>query len=101
MVAMRIRNHATEQPPSLYWSTTQGVVLNRKFPDHPDGKENPLAQKRPEQHGRHVIVASEPTTYDKEEWAVIEKNCAVLVEKDGVARVERMEIPESWNAVDN
>jgi len=33
LVAFRCRNHKTEQPPSLYWSTSAGVTLNRKFPD--------------------------------------------------------------------
>ena len=33
LVAFRFRNHATEQPPSLYWSTSAGVTLNRKYPD--------------------------------------------------------------------
>lgn len=33
LVAFRCRNHATEQPPSLYWSTSAGVTLNRKFPN--------------------------------------------------------------------
>lgn len=32
LVAMRCRNHAVEQPPSLYYSTTAGVTLNRKYP---------------------------------------------------------------------
>ena len=33
LVAFRVRNHATEQPPSLYYSTKAGVTLNRKYPD--------------------------------------------------------------------
>ena len=33
MVAVRFRNHVVEQPPSLYYSTTAGVTLNRKYPD--------------------------------------------------------------------
>ena len=33
LVAFRVRNHASEQPPSLYYSTTAGVTLNRKYPD--------------------------------------------------------------------
>lgn len=32
LVAFRFRNHAVEQPPSLYFSTTAGVTLNRKYP---------------------------------------------------------------------
>ena len=33
LVAIRARNDATEQPPSLYYSTTAGVTLNRIYPD--------------------------------------------------------------------
>ncbi|MCJ1272306.1 hypothetical protein MMC21_000092 [Puttea exsequens] len=33
LVAFRFRNHATEQPPSLYYSTKAGVTLNRKYPN--------------------------------------------------------------------
>ena len=32
LVAFRVRNYATEQPPSLYYSTKAGVTLNRKYP---------------------------------------------------------------------
>ncbi|KAH6671768.1 nucleophile aminohydrolase [Halenospora varia] len=92
MVACRFRNHATEQPPSLYFSTTAGTTLNRQFPDHPDGAQgrggkkghNPDATKAAEDHGKHVIIASEPTTYEEDDWTLIEKNRAVLVEGGGV-----------------
>lgn len=33
LVAFRFRNHAVEQPPSLYYSTKAGITLNRKYPD--------------------------------------------------------------------
>lgn len=33
LVTFRFRNHAVEQPPSLYYSTKAGVTLNRKYPD--------------------------------------------------------------------
>ena len=33
LVTFRFRNHAVEQPPSLYYSARAGVTLNRKFPD--------------------------------------------------------------------
>jgi glutamine amidotransferase len=111
LVACRYRNHATEQPPSLYYSTSAGVTLNRQFPDHPDGAKgphgkgqgksangkkaaegaeghNPHAQRDAEDHGRHVIVASEPTTYKEKEWTLIEKNRVVLVGPDGHVKVE-------------
>lgn len=106
LVACRFRNHATEQPPSLYWSDRAGVTLNRQFPDHPDGSNgphgsghgksangksaaegaeghNPHAKRDAEEHGKHAIIASEPTTYKQREWALIEKNHTISVGPDG------------------
>lgn len=110
-MACRFRNHVTEQPPTLYWSKTAGVTLNRKFPDHPDGPagpegkaqrevegthgkpvegHNPYWRKESREHGRHVIVASEPTTYKSEEWELVEKNTAILVGEEGEAHLESL-----------
>jgi len=109
LIACRFRNHATEQPPSLYYSNEAGVTLNRIYPDHPDGaagphgaaKEhggrrpggaeghNPHARKGAEEHGKHVIVASEPTTYRDQEWTLIKKNSVVLV-RDGKVEAEEI-----------
>ncbi len=100
IVAFRCRNHATEQPPSLYYSTKAGATLNRKYPDHPDGFENPAAYKQAHEHGRHIIVASEPSTYKKEEWELIGKNEAVAVDKDGKLKTWKVDIPDSWNAME-
>ena len=82
MVAIRCRNHAVEQPPSLYYSTKAGVTLNSKYPDHPDGKDNKRAKVTPENHGMHVIVASEPCTYKQEEWELIGKNQWISISKE-------------------
>jgi len=109
LVACRFRNHATEQPPSLYYSTTAGVTLNRQYPDHPDGANgphgaakgdaekgveghNPKAKKGSEEHGKHVIVASEPTTYKESQWELIEKNRVVMVEDGADVKVEEVRI---------
>lgn len=103
LVAFRVRNHATEQPPSLYYSTSAGVTFNSKYPGTADGMKggNPRAWKRAEEHGRHVIVASEPSTYDKGEWKLLEKNRAVVVERDGGMRVQEVGVKEEWNATVN
>ncbi|MCJ1438079.1 hypothetical protein MMC27_007466 [Xylographa pallens] len=99
LFAMRFRNHAREQPPSLYFSTTAGVTMNSKYPDHPDGKENPRAYMKPEEHGSHVIVASEPSTYKPKEWNLIEKNHCIMVETDGTVKVEEITYPAELNSV--
>lgn len=106
LVACRFRNHATEQPPSLYYSTTAGATLNRQYPDHPAGPAGPLGPNKREgkhteghnpharhataDHGKHVIVASEPTTYKDKEWNLIEKNRVVLVDNTGEVQVQEM-----------
>lgn len=103
LVAFRVRNHATEQPPSLYYSTVAGATLNRKYPGSADGGEggNAGAWKRREEHGRHVVVASEPSTFDRAEWRLVGKNQAVVVEGDGGVRVVEVGVLEGWNATVN
>ncbi|KZS87534.1 N-terminal nucleophile aminohydrolase [Sistotremastrum niveocremeum HHB9708] len=96
LLTCRFRNHPTEQPPSLYYSTTAGVVLNRKYPGHPDGKHlESLGKgelKDPEEHGSHLIVASEPSTYDEKHWELIGKNEWVYVGVDMELKKEPMNI---------
>ena len=81
LITIRFRNHETQHPPSLYFSTTAGVALNRKFPGHPDREgDNGLRNLRAvQEHGDHVIVCSEPTTYRKSEWELINKNECIMV----------------------
>ena len=58
---------------------------------------NPHAHRKADDHGSHVIVASEPSTYRSKEWDLIEKNHCVLVEKDGGVRMDRVRYPDEWN----
>ncbi|KAL9635835.1 MAG: hypothetical protein Q9164_003212, partial [Protoblastenia rupestris] len=107
MVAMRVRNHISEQPPSLYYSTVAGVSLNNKYPgtaagdDNPDWTPDADWTRKAEDYGPHVIVASEPSTrvaeapkvHDTGPWKLIEKNTCVMVER-GVPKIEKMEYDE-------
>ena len=91
------------------------MTLNRQFPDHPDGAKgphgsgngksangkkaakgalghNPHASRDAAEHGKHFIVASEPTTYKDEEWTLIEKNRVVFVDKNGKFDLEELGI---------
>ena len=43
MVAIRWRNSETEQPPSLYVSTTAGVILNSKYTAPEDQQKGNVA----------------------------------------------------------
>ena len=92
MVALRFRNCKGEEPPSLYASTTAGVTLNRKYPGHPNNnpkssekhaKIDYKGHKKAEEHGKHLIVSSEPTTFDDNEWTLIPKNTLVLADDEG------------------
>ncbi len=103
MVAMRVRNHVSEDPPSLYYSTVAGVSLNHKYPgmayedENPDWDEQADWTKLPDQYGNHVIVASEPSTRvaeapkieDTGPWKLIAKNTCVMVER-GIPQIEEM-----------
>ena len=103
MVAIRFRNHATQQPPSLYWSEFAGRTLNQKFPGHPDAadKVNDSATKSEgERIGKHTIIASEPTTYDDSEWHLIKANCALTVDEFGTEKETPIEYDAGLNAVD-
>ncbi|CAO2653766.1 Nn.00g031770.m01.CDS01 [Neocucurbitaria sp. VM-36] len=103
LVAIRFRNHATQQPPSLYWSEFAGRTLNTKYPGHPDSKDMINAEAtlgEGEKMGKHTIVASEPTTYDEKEWNLIGRNCALLVDDKGVEMEVEVEYDETLNAKD-
>ncbi|KAJ4289038.1 hypothetical protein N0V90_011380 [Kalmusia sp. IMI 367209] len=98
MVAIRFRNHATQQPPSLYWSEFAGRTLNTKYPGHPDAKELINEQAiwgEDKRIGKHTIIASEPTTYDQKEWNLIGKNSALMVDELGT----ETEVPLQYDAV--
>ncbi|KAG8762077.1 hypothetical protein FRC11_011342 [Ceratobasidium sp. 423] len=107
LLAFRFRNSETEQPPSLYLPTTAGVILNRKYPGHPNYQKWEdigdaatglvgADELRPEAYGNHVIVASEPTTKSETEWELVPKNKAVLVDfprGENRIRIEDIIIP--------
>ncbi|KAJ9629310.1 hypothetical protein H2203_001683 [Taxawa tesnikishii (nom. ined.)] len=101
LVAYRFRNHAVEQPPSLYYSNKAGVTLNRKYPDHPDGIElsrGSGSRKKAEEHGAHVIVASEPSTYREQDWDLIGKNQCLTVDISGALVLEDVPYDKTWDA---
>jgi glutamine amidotransferase len=102
LLAIRFRNHSTQQPPSLYWSEFAGRTLNTKYPGHPDkdGVNEHSVFGENEKIGKHTIVASEPTTYDEKEWHLIKANHALLVDEDGVEREVEVEYGEELNARD-
>ena len=103
MVAIRFRNHATQQPPSLYWSEFAGKALNQKFQGHPDGADivnESAVLGKDAKIGKHTIIASEPTTYDDAEWHLIGKNCALTVDEKGIETEVPLEYDNVFNVVD-
>ena len=93
VLAIRFSSMDTFEPPSLYYSTTAGPTLNRKFPDHPDGKEvKNNAMRATHEHGKHAIVASEPNTYKTEEWHLVPPNSFVLIGKDLNVEIEKIQL---------
>nr|POE72921.1 putative glutamine amidotransferase dug3 [Quercus suber] len=104
LVAYRFRNHVTEEPPSLYWSTKAGTTLNRKYQDHPDGDEVSETLRATgmsaQSHGKHLIVASEPSTYKSADWHLIGKNQCLLAAPDGKFEVTDVPYEKEWNVVD-
>ncbi|KAG9203341.1 hypothetical protein G6514_002994 [Epicoccum nigrum] len=103
LLAIRFRNHATQQPPSLYWSEFAGRTLNTKYPGHPDSKDSVNEEamlNSGEKIGKHTIVASEPTTYDEQEWHLIKRNHALLVDEEGEEKEVKIEYDDKLNATD-
>lgn len=93
LLCLRYRPHPTESPPSLYYSTTAGVLLDRRFEGHPDGGEEKGRAEGGEKKGGHVVVASEPSTYKEEDWKLIPKNSVLWVESKG-GEVQVEEVPK-------
>ena len=109
MVAVRFRSHKVQDPPSLYWTEEAGVALNRKFEGTPNNVSTNVSDstrsdlphvadhqthgvetsvrgtpygtsgKKASEHGRHLIIASEPTTkMEVAKWHVVKKNSYVI-----------------------
>lgn len=51
-----------------------------------------------EMHGKHLIVASEPSTYREEDWELIGKNQILVAGSDGVFKVEDVPYGQGWDA---
>lgn len=87
----------------------RGQANSENLVDHPDGAEgphklanksqkpqaaeghNPYARRKSKDHGKHVIVASEPSTYRDQDWVLIEKNHIILVGPAGDIKLTKME----------
>jgi len=101
LVAYRFRNHATSQPPSLYYSTKAGTTLNRKYPGDADGRVIPgLTDYGLDvaSHGKHLIVASEPSTYKTEDWELIGRNQYLAADGHGRFDVKDAPYEKEWDA---
>jgi glutamine amidotransferase len=77
-----------------------GTTLNRKYRDNPDGEdsEDRDVGLSGEHHGKHLIVASEPSTYKEEDWNVIGRNQYLMADVDGQFVVKDIPYESEWNA---
>ncbi|KAM0745768.1 glutamine amidotransferase class-II [Meredithblackwellia eburnea MCA 4105] len=88
MLASRYAYPIGTEPPSLYYSQKAGPALNSKFEDAADPEDaacDPVLgcePRRKEEYKKHVIIASEPTTYRVDDWHLIEANSMLAVGKD-------------------
>ncbi|KAK5166492.1 uncharacterized protein LTR77_008035 [Saxophila tyrrhenica] len=101
LLAYRFRNHAVSQPPKLYYSTKAGTTLNRKYPGDSEGKVIEGVTDTgidPERHGRHVIVASEPSTAQRGDWELVGRNEWISVDGEGRVGKGGIEVGEGWDA---
>jgi predicted glutamine amidotransferase len=85
-----------------YYSTTAGTTLNRKYPDNPDGNPtaNRFSGKAVEDHGKHIIIASEPSTYKESDWHLIPRNSLVTASAENGVQVAPIEYKKEWDAED-
>lgn len=78
LVCTRFASPPSHEPPSLYYSTTEGATLDRQYEDDPDGPAqngaSRMERRRKEEHASHIVVASEPCTYNQAGWHMLDKN---------------------------
>lgn len=85
-----------------YYSTVAGTTLNRKYPDNPDGaySANRFVGKSVEDHGKHIIIASEPSTYKENDWHLIPRNSLVTASAEHGVQVKPIAYKPEWDAED-
>ena len=85
-----------------YYSTNAGTTLNRKYPDNPDGTHsaNRFTGKAVEDHGKHIIIASEPSTYKADDWQLIPRNSLVTASSEHGFQITPIAYNPGWNAED-
>ena len=85
-----------------YYSTNAGTTLNRKYPDNPDGTHSTtrFSGKAVEDHGKHIIIASEPSTYKEDDWHLIPRNSLVTASEEHGVEIQPIAYDSKWNAED-
>lgn len=107
LVACRYRNHPKDPPTSLYYSTTAGTTLDSRYPGDPDGSERQFSRggrklgmkptRKVGDHAEHVIIASEPSTRDENEWNLVKRNSMLLAEGGRLLGIEPMPLDDDFN----
>ncbi|GAA5981444.1 hypothetical protein JCM11641_004765 [Rhodosporidiobolus odoratus] len=99
-VALRYAYPPERPAPSLYWSSTEGSALDRRYKGHPSSGRHdgdlPAAEHLP-----HVVVASEPMTRDtKDKWHLLENGQILAVERKELRAVYAQRRTETRNNPD-
>jgi glutamine amidotransferase len=86
-----------------YYSTEAGTTLNRKYPDNPDGNSSTdrFTVKAAEDHGKHIIIASEPSTYKADDWHLIPRNSLVTASEEHGVQIKPISYNPEWDAEDS
>ncbi|GAA6059235.1 hypothetical protein JCM10212_006628 [Sporobolomyces blumeae] len=89
------------EAPSLYWSETAGSALDRRYTSHPDDGGLDVGRRpRASRSGRHVVVASEPMTFDHGgEWSEVVQGQLVLVDEDGKVELRNFDV-DGWEEIE-
>lgn len=85
LLCTRFADPPEREPPSLYWSTTSGATLDRRFDGHPNGeREGARGGSLPrDTRPSHIVVASEPMTKGEDDkWHLMEPNSVISVEEE-------------------
>jgi len=83
LATLRYAYPPQREAPSLYWSTTAGSALDRRYEGHPDDGGVDVGNRKREKHKSHVVVASEPMSKgDNREWSMMEQGTMILVDPE-------------------
>lgn len=61
---------------------------------------NRFSGRAVEDHGKHIIIASEPSTYKEKEWHLIPRNSLVVAGAEHGVEIRPVAYKPEWDAED-